>query len=291
MQRRQFLATTGATLAGTAVVGSATATAARTVPPYITTRGQFDQDTGELNSGYTTTEYDTVDTIPGFGGTSSSDLTVMIHGWSKNNDDPEAAARDRFADTKYYLEQAGYTGDVIGYSWDNDAGDGVDYGWSEAQVAAQGNGPKLAQFAYDWKQATGGNIRFTSHSLGAQVLFSAIRSVDDRADWNDAGHQIRTVHPFGAATDNEVPTYENEETYYATYYQVGQAHNYYNEADDVLQWVYNSFEWDQALGETGAESGNYIPPNYTDYDRTDSVGDEHGTYLEHIAPQLVSHMV
>jgi hypothetical protein len=289
MNRRRFLATTGATLAGTAVIGSSTA-AAQTVPPYVSTRGQYDDD-GDLKSGYTATEYDTVGDIPGFSASTTGDLTVMIHGWSKNSDTPEQDARDRFADTKYYLEDAGYTGDVIGYSWDNDAGGGVDYGWYEAQDVAQSNGLKLAQFAYDWKQATGGTIRFTSHSLGAQVLFSALRNLDASTLWNDAGYQIRTVHPFGAATDNEVPTLEDSDTYYAISNQTAQAHNYHNEADDVLQWIYNTFEFDQALGETGIESGNTAPSNYYDHDRTDSVGDDHGTYLEHIAPELVGDMI
>jgi hypothetical protein len=292
MERRQFLTTAGAaftaTVTGAAVVGSESAAAA-TVPPYVTTREQFDDD-GELKPGYTATEYDTVGTIPGFDGY-AGDVTVMIHGWSKSGDDPEAAARDRFAKTKTRLENAGYDGEVIGFSWDNDVGGGLDFGWSEAQKAAQANGLKLAQFAYDWQSSGNGDVRFTSHSLGAQVLFSALRTLDGSSLWNGAGYEVRTVHPFGAATDNETPTDEDGDTYDAVANQVAAAHNYHSEADDVLQWVYNTVEFDQALGETGAEAGNSVPSNYSDHDRTDSVGDDHGTYLEHIAPQLVGHMI
>jgi len=287
MERRQFLTTTGVALTGT-VLGSATVAGA-SVPPYVTTRGQFDDD-GSLKAGYTATEYDTVGTIPGADG-GVDDLTVMIHGWSKNSDSPAADAEDRFAKTVERLQNAGYDGEVIGFSWDNDAGGGLDFGWTEAQAVAQANGPKLAQFAYDWLRAGNGSIRFTSHSLGAQVLFSSLRAMDDSDAWNDAGYRVRTVHPFGAATDNEVPTDENPETFAAVSNQVGAAHNYYSQADDVLQYVYNTFEFDQALGETGTEAGNYPPANYTDHDRTDSVGDDHGTYLEHIAPALVGDMV
>jgi hypothetical protein len=289
MERRRFLTTTGAALAGTAVFGSARVAADHPVPPYVTTRGQFDDD-GYLKDGYTYTEYDTNGTIPGLDTDGVDDLTVMIHGWSKNSDTPEEDAREKFANARHHLTEAGYDGEVIGFSWDNDVGGGVDYGWSEAQRAAQTNGYKLGQFALDWKLAETGNLRFVSHSLGAQVLFSTIRILDDASAWYDRGYEVRSVHPLGAATDNEIPTDETPGTYDAIYRQIGAAHNYHSEADDVLQWIYNTFEFDQALGETGAEAGNETPPNYADHDVTDQVGDNHYHYLNDIAPMVVADM-
>jgi hypothetical protein len=288
-ERRQFLKTAGASLGGLATLGAA-GTAAAVVPPYVTTRDQFDDD-GDLKSGYTATEYDTVGGVPGIGAGCVNDLTVFAHGWSKKGDSPEADARQKFETAKQELEASGYGGTVIGFSWDNDAGDGIDFGWTEAQDVAQANGLKLAQFLLDYKSTCGGTVRLASHSLGAQVLFSTLRYLDDNSYWNDYGYQIRSIHPFGAATDNEVPSYEEgRDTYDAIARQVDHAHNYFNQADDVLQYIYNTFEFDQALGETGIESGNTPPGNYEDVDVEYLVGDDHSAYLTNASDVIAGDM-
>jgi hypothetical protein len=291
VNRRQFLSATGATVSGLGVLGSVGTVAAASTP-YITTRDHFDDD-GNLTAGHTQYDYGTSGDVPGVDTGCDGDVTVFIHGWDKKSSESDAdqAALDKMAEADTELTNAGYSGTVVGMTWDNDKGGGWDYGWGVSQDIAQQTGIKLAQFAVDFKYyCPNATLRFTSHSLGAQVLFNAVRVLDDSSWWDSNGHRIRSIHPFGAATDNEVPTTEDRETYDAIYNEVGEAHNYYNAADDVLQWVYNSIEFDQALGETGIESGNTAPPNYTDHDVESQVGDDHSNYLATIADDIVRDM-
>ena len=58
----------------------------------------------------------------------------------------------------------------------------------------------------------------------------------------------------------------------------------------MLAWIYNTIEFDQALGETGAESGNTTPGNYSDYDATSQVGSNHSGYVSSLADEVVSDM-
>ncbi|MFC7080868.1 alpha/beta hydrolase [Halorussus caseinilyticus] len=288
--RRTFLKRSAVTTTGLAAVVGSTGTAAASDVPLISTRDHFDDD-GNLKSGYGTFEYDTSGDVPGVDTGCVGDLTVFIHGWDKKSSesDAEQAAHDKISHARDELTAAGYDGTVVGYTWDNDVGGGVDYGWGEAQNAAQGNGPKLAQFAVDLKyNCPSANVRFVSHSLGAQVLLSSLRSLN--GSWfTDNGYEVLTTHLLGAAQDNEAPTQEWPDTYNAISNVVTGAFNYYSEADDVLQWVYNTIEFDQALGETGAEDGNTPAPNYTDFDGTGQVGDNHSGYLTNLSDEIVYH--
>ena len=292
IQRRQFLKRTAATTTGLATFGVAadTATAGHS-PPYVSTRGHFDDD-ANLVSGESTFSYDTNGTVPGVDVGCSGDVTVFIHGWDKKSDgDEEQNAYNKIKEAGHDLYANGYGGDVIGFTWDSDAGGGWDYGWGTAQDVAQQNGYKLAQFAVDFKYlCPNATLRLESHSLGAQVLLSCLRVLANSTWWTDNGHQIETAHLLGAAEDNEAPTLEWSDTYYAIRDQTRATFNYYSEEDDVLQWIYNSFEFDQALGETGAESGNTPAPNYTDFDATSQVGNAHSSYTENCSDEVVYHI-
>jgi len=257
--------------------------------PLVSTRGHFDDD-GNLKSGYGTFEYDTSGDVPGVDTGCVSDLTVFIHGWDKNSDNPEQAAHDKISQAQSELTAAGYAGTVVGYTWDNDVGGGVDYGWGEAQTVAQKNGVKLAQFLVDYKyQCPNSTVRLVSHSLGAQVLLSSLRSLN--GSWfTDNGYEVYSTHLLGAAQDNEAPTKESIDTYEAIRDVVTGAFNYHSHEDDVLQWVYNTIEFDQALGETGYEEGNTPAPNYTEFDGTSQVGDDHSGYLTNLSDEVVTHM-
>lgn len=289
IDRRHFLKRSAVTTTGLAAIVGSAGTAAASDVPLISTRGHFDDD-GDLKSGYGTFEYETSGDVPGVDTGCVSDLTVFIHGWNKNGDDPEQAAHDKISHARDQLTANGYDGTVVGYTWDNDVGDGADYGWSEAQSAAQGNGPKLAQFAVDFKYACpNARIRFVSHSLGAQVLLSSLRSLN--GSWfTDNGYEVYSTHLLGAAQDNEAPTQEWDDTHDAVRDVTAGTFNYHSDADDVLQWIYNSFEFDQALGETGYEDGNTPAPNYTEFDGTSQVGDNHSGYLDNLSDEVVYHM-
>lgn len=292
MNRRTFLTTAAVSTAGAAAFGATPAIAATDVPA-VSTRGHFDDD-GDLVDGYGRYDYDTDGTVPGVGGDCVADATVMVHGWWKKGDDEEAeaAAEAKFEECDAELDDDGYRGVVLGYSWDNDVdSDAWDYGWSTAKDVAEENGYKLAQFLLDYKNACdGGTIRLIGHSLGARVIFSALSVLDGSSYWNDPGYAVQSVHFIGGAVDNEYPTTKHEPGYRAVTDQTDRSYNYHSEDDEVLEWAYSSFEWDRALGETGAESGHDVPSNYADVDVTDQVGDDHSGYLEHCADEIVAHM-
>lgn len=67
-------------------------------------------------------------------------------------------------------------------------------------------------------------------------------------------------------------------------------YNFHSEEDDTLEWIYNSYERDQALGETGKESGNTAPPNYEEFDATARVGDDHSRYLDNVSDEIAADM-
>lgn len=292
LNRRRFLERSATTTAGAVALVGATGTAAASDVPLISTRDHFDDD-GNLVSGETAYSYDTSGDVPGVDTSCANDVTVFIHGWDKKSseEDAEQAAHDKISHADSQLRGDGYGGTVVGFTWDNDVGGGWDYGWGTAQDVAQQNGTKLAQFAVDYKyRCPNSRLRFASHSLGAQVLLSCLRSLDASSWWNDQGHQIYSTHLLGAAQDNEAPTKEWPDTYWAINNQVYGAFNYHSEEDDTLEWIYNSFEADQALGETGYESGNTPAPNYTEYDGTSQVGNDHSGYLDHLSDEIVTHM-
>lgn len=290
VNRRQFLKRSAVTTTGLAAFVGSAGTAAASDVPLISTREHFD-DSANLVSGETEFSYDTSGDVPGVDTSCADDVTVFIHGWDKNDSDPEQAAHDKISYAQSKLAENGYDGTVIGYTWDSDKGGGIDYGWTEAQEIAQQNGPKLAQFAVDLKYACpNARIRFASHSLGAQVLLSSLRSLDGSSWWNDNGHQIYSTHLLGAAQDNEAPTQEWPDTYDAITNQVTGAFNYHSQDDSVLSWLYNTFEFDQALGETGYEEGNTPAPNYTEFDGTSQVGSDHSGYLDNLSDEIVYHM-
>lgn len=290
--RRQFLKQSAvATVGATSLLG-ASGTAAAYDVPLISTRGHCSDD-GSLKSGVSQYAYDTNGLVPGIDTGCVSDLTVFIHGWDKksSSSDAEQAARNKIQQAENELTANGYDGTVVGYTWDNDVGGGVDYGWGEAQTAAQNNGLKLAQFAVDLKYyCPNVNLRFASHSLGAQVLLSSLRSLDVTGWWNDRNYNVYSTHLLGAAQDNEFVTQEEMATYNAISNQVIGQFNYHNHEDDVLQFVYNTIEFDQALGETGYEDGNTPAPNHNELDVTSQVGDDHSGYLDNVSDEVVYHM-
>jgi len=291
MKRRTFLKTTAASTAGIATLAPAPAAGATSVQ-VVTTRGHYNDD-GDLKDGYGTYEYETDGTVPGVDEDCVGDMTVMVHGWWKRGDseDATAAAEEKFEECDQELDGDGYWGEVVGYSWDNDVdSDAWDYGWSTAKEVADKNGYKLAQFLLDYKYYCGSTVRLIGHSLGARVIFSALSILDDSSYWNDYGYSIQSVHFIGGAVDNEYPTKEYEPGYYGVRNQTDETYNYHSEDDDTLEWIYNSNEWDQALGETGKESGNTAPSNYADLEVTSQVGDDHSSYLQHCSYEIVGHM-
>lgn len=284
--RRQVLSGIGSGVAagGLAVLGAVPATA--THPHYVETRGHYDSD-GYLVAGETETSYDTCGDVPGVDDGCVSDLTVLVHGFNTTHSE----AKDFFHEGEQNLSDAGYSGTVVGYSWDSDYGDTCS-GFDTAERVAQDNGPKLAEFTVDFIDAcSDASIRYVSHSLGAQVVLSALRDLDDRG-WPP---DVADVHMMAAAQDNEAPTYKEAWTQYnynAIKYQTGGTYNYWNSEDNTLEWLYSSCEADNALGETGAESGEDVPANYDDVDVSDEWGGDHSSskWWTHVSNDIYARM-
>lgn len=176
---------------------------------------------------------------------------------------------------------------MVGYTWDSDTGND----WEAGESIAQGNGHALAHALVQIKGSCPSYpVRVVIHSLGAQVLLKALREVDGWSRWEDPGFEVTSTHFLGAAQDNEAPTFEWPETAYAIREETTATFNYVSEEDDTLEWIYNTYEFDQALGATGAESGNDTPCNYHDYDATSQVGDCHSCYLDTLGDEMVYHM-
>lgn len=281
--RRQLLKRTGGVTTGVGALGVVSGTVAAGGMPVVSTRGHYDTDTGDLKDGYSRWDFETNGTVPGIDTYCADDLTIFVHGW--RNDESEA--HDKMHEAKNSLEGAGYSGTVCGYTWDSDTGND----WDAGEEIAQGNGHALAHALVQIKENCSADLaRVVTHSLGAQVLLKALRVLDGWSRWEDPGFEVFSTHLLGAAQDNEAPTDEWPETYWAIRQETTASFNYFSEEDDTLEWIYNTFEFDQALGETGAEAGNDTPCNYHDYDATSQVGDCHSCYLDVLGDEMVYHM-
>ncbi|MCH7660965.1 MAG: alpha/beta hydrolase [Euryarchaeota archaeon] len=289
LNRRQFIGTTGAALAGAGLLGrNATARSERV--PQVTTFDHFDND-ANLTDGNTETNYETSGDVPGIDAEHVADLTVLVHGWRPTQNDEEAREdnAEKFAEANRELGGSGYDGTVIGYEWDSHRGDSLDSGWADANRIAERNGPKLAQFVRDYRdQRPNAALRIASHSLGTLVLVHCLEELDE--DWTGQHPPITTAHPFGSAVDHDRPTSAYPETRTAIEEGVGAVHNYHSRLDSVLKAAYEPRETDRALGRHGADSDHEAPANYIDHDVTDTVGLDHEGYLENASDLMVSHM-
>ena len=101
---------------------------------------------------------------------------MYVHGWNAD----EESALSQFNIVKESLESVGYRQPVIGFSWDSDTflwwdPQSWSDGWPVAKDIAQQNGLKLGKFLLDFKtNCEDAKIRLVGHSLGAQVILSAL---------------------------------------------------------------------------------------------------------------------
>lgn len=276
MNRRRFITGVSTAVIGTGILGSVDPASAHGFP-MVHTRDHFDSDGNRLEG---TWEYETNDDI--FGADADHDMTIMVHGWNNDHGD----AWDKTNNAHHELIGAGYDGTVLGYSWDSDKG-----GWGDAKEIAHKNGYKLANLCQDLKYYNDCDVRIVTHSLGVQVALWALMVLNGWSGWEDYGWRLDSVHFLGAAQDNECVTQEwDGERFEGIHQETVATFNYWNHDDNVLSWYYNTYEFDQALGESGAEDGNEVPHNYHDYEVTEQVGDDHGGYLDALGPEIVYHM-
>jgi Alpha/beta hydrolase of unknown function (DUF900) len=198
------------------------------------------------------------------------EISFYVHGVWAN----ETQAREQGERVFLSLNDSDYDIPVIGYSWDSntsfsltDPNVALD-GWSIAKKIANGNGQLLAQLILDFKEACeGDNVRIIAHSLGGRLTLAALQSIHVDPEWtNDLNHQIKSVHLLGAAVDNEQISTRpsdcssNSSPISCSGEAIGAVverfYNLYNPEDNMLQYVYNSVEGNEALGWCGEEGGS-----------------------------------
>ncbi|WP_227133015.1 lipase family alpha/beta hydrolase [Halorubellus salinus] len=198
------------------------------------------------------------------------ELTLFVHGWRTENED-DGDINGAYTAEKALQEQ-GYDPTGAVYTWDADKGGGIDDGWYEAQEIAAQNGPKLANFLLDWQASDGRPVRLVAHSLGAQVVCSAMKNL--RA-W-EYPNVVDSLVLVGGAADNEACAIDGE---YGPglEYAAESVLNCYKTDDTVLEWAYSLGELNTAVGESGVDGTP--PANMTERDVTDVVPD-HYSYPE-----------
>jgi len=88
-----------------------------------------------------------------------------------------------------------------------------------------------------------------SHSLGARVVFKALKQAKDDT-------VIRNYFCMAAAVDNEV--LEQNEEFHLSISKAKNVFIFYSKNDEVLSIAYKVAEWDNALGLYGSEDKSYI---------------------------------
>ena len=145
--------------------------------PILSTRNQFNLETGQLTLSHNIDGYESYD-VPGLNGnpcSNNNELSVYIHGvWTG-----QIAAKEQIDRTKLSLNANGYDIPVIGFSWDSNTTINPS-GWNIAKSIAKQNGPKLAKFLLDFKtKCPNCKIRIIAHSLGAKIVESALISLNN----------------------------------------------------------------------------------------------------------------
>ena len=174
----------------------------------------------------------------------------------------------------------GYEGSVVAYSWDSDEGDSIDLGWADAKDIADRNGEKLANFLTDWTADHDAPVRVVAHSLGARVTVDACRSL--RRDFRESD-ALTSASLLGGAIEDDDPSldagWSDDEYGRSIEHAVGEFDNFYSDDDPVLSYIFNTREFDEAVGEV-----RYLevaaPDNYADHDVTDDVDSHSGYYQQ-----------
>lgn len=265
---------------------------ATTTLSIVSSRGQFNLDTGSLKPQYTKTNY-THANVPGLDGGSKCppQLAVYIHGVWTN----EKEANEQLDRLKMSLIVDKYNIAVAGFTWDSNTDIG-ETGWQIAKNIADGNGPKLAHFIFDFMNKcanTQSKIRLVAHSLGAAVVRSTLISLDKNQTWNNRGFKIASVNLLGAAIDRDSPDV-NGAFGQAIEHTTDKFYNLYDPRDVMLMVDYTTSEPQDALGLTGADSSIW-PTNYTDQDVSstkmqyqDANGTAQPDCLDYMVPWFVS---
>ncbi len=196
------------------------------------------------------TDYDAEGEFPD--GDDVDELMVFVHGWLAS----EEAALGRISMMEGALRKGGgYDGTVVAFTWDTD---GHGPTWRKGIEIGRRNGPKLAQFTYDYINEHDVPVRYITNSLGAGPALESLR-VLQRSRMEDV---VESVSMLGAGVDSD--TVGRGGRYYkGVRDSAKEVHNYWIRHDGTLNEYYRAAELSDALGGTGANGET--PPNYFDH--------------------------
>ena len=215
--------------------------------PKISTRGFYDLKTGKTLKNisydiYPKTSFEKI--------SQKSEIVIMIHGLRNN----KSGALAKYVIAEKRLKTLNYKYDVVGYSYDSNTA-GVQYkstALSALKVGvtiAKKNGKNLSKFIKDLKSKNPSiKIRLMGHSLGAQVILSAVESLAKNSENNGI---IESVHLFGAS----IPANSLSPKIHGNKFQKivnKKIMNYYSPYDDVLKAAHDEKWVDSPIGYRGA---------------------------------------
>jgi esterase/lipase superfamily enzyme len=228
--------------------------------PRISTRGLYDLATGKTKKNksyglYPTKFFDGLD--------SESEITIMIHGLRNN----KSAALAKFAISQSRLRRLGYSHPVIGFSYDSNT-KGVQYKSHELHatkigvIIAKKNGKNLAKFIIDTKRKFPHlKIRLLGHSLGSQVILSALHHLKNK-------QIIEAAYVFGASIPSDSFLPQNSGRIVQKTIQ-HKFVNYYSKFDGVLKYAYQEGLIPEPIGYSGT-AGKSVPKYVQKHVRPDN---------------------
>lgn len=168
-------------------------------------------------------------------------VLILVHGF--NNEQDEVYDAYSIIEQKVNAQVDDYD-HVIGYSWPG--GDrGIEWYSSKRRANAVA---RRFRFLLDNLAQHAEFVDVMSHSLGARVVFKALKESENKT--------VRNYFCTAPAVDNEV--LEKGEEFSASLTSIGSLFVFHSKKDGVLSSVYRAAEWDNALGLYGPEDKSYI---------------------------------
>lgn len=214
--------------------------------PRISTRGYYDLSTGatlKKNHYHFYPKKDLENLI------GSKELVIMIHGLRNNS----AGAIKKTIIAKNRLKKLGYLHPVIGYSYDSNTlgahlNSHAKHALDVGVIIAKKNGQNLCLFIEDFKKISHKTkIRLVGHSLGSQVILSAIERLSKK---NQNDGVIESVHLFGASISNNILSSKKYRNLLDKVIN-DKIINFYSPTDEVLFWGNKANYVDSPLGLNG----------------------------------------
>jgi len=208
--------------------------------PKISTRGYYDLTNGRKIKDSSYTIYPQKSSR---GLYDTKELVIMIHGLRNDTSD----AQKKFLIAKQRLKKLGYSYPVIGFSYDSNT-KGVHLKKSAlkalrvGQKIAKQNGDNLSKFITDFKKKSPKTkIRLIGHSLGTEVIMSAVKKLSN----NTGNHNIvESIHFFGSSISRDLISSKKYEKLLQKIVR-GKVKNYFSPLDEVLKeshevgWIKN----------------------------------------------------